>query len=334
MVFPKLTDRLNTLIFSTYRHLYYLTFLSPAIYGVLEKENLVDQSPEFSNRGIPAEFGTPDNLDLALDLHTLIVDGSYFVGLRATKLYRDLVRKRVTEKEYSTKVQVTEAYLSVLVIDKNVDLLNNNIKNLSTLHQETKAIYENGFAEKLDVDRLELSLLNLQAEQENLTRLSDISKYALKFAMGFPIEEEIILTESFDELKDINLIEKLDDRPEMNFSKRPESATFKTAIDLQDLNIKRYKFGYLPSLSGFASYGLQLQRSDLFDSNDNDWFKTSLVGLQLNVPIFDGLEKKYNIQRAKVSKEQIILQQQMFEDGIKMQYNAAWLQICQCQEKS
>ena len=302
-------------------------FLSPAIYGVLFEEELLEERPLETGPGLPTQFGTKDNLDAGIEMNTLLLDGSYFIGLRAQKMYRELVAKQVKAKTHGIKSDVIKKYLSVVIIDENIERLKDNINNLTALRNETNEIYKSGFAEKLDVDRLELSLHNLQSEKESLQRLSEISRYALKFTMGFPLEKEIELLDHFNVLKDELMMEKIDELPIVDYHLRPEYDALNTSVEIQDLNIKRLKISYLPSLVGFAGIKWSLQRQDLFDSNDNDWFRSSFAGAGLQVPIFDGFERKAQIQRAKVQKEKTLVQKSIFEESMQLEVNSYYLSL-------
>ena len=308
-------------------------FISPSVYNVLFDEGLLERRDLETAGGIPAQFGTENIVDVGVDLQTLILDGSYFVGLRAQHLYRDLVAKRYDEVVYNARESISLAYLTVLNIGENQELLDRNISNLEKLYNETQAIYENGFAEKLDADRLRLSLQNLKSERQNLERLKDVAVFALKYNMGYPVDDEIVLTDKFDDHVGQALVEDLSQFEDISFEDRVEYASLETAVELQDLNVKRLKMGYLPSLSGFASYGAQLQRNDLFDGNENEWFKTSLVGVNLNVPIFDGLQRHAQIQRAKISRENTLLQKSLFEQTVMLQVNSTYLDYINAREK-
>ncbi|MDX1685826.1 MAG: TolC family protein [Saprospiraceae bacterium] len=308
-------------------------FISPAVYGVLFNEGLLEKRELDIAGGIPAQFGTENILDASVDLETLILDGSYFVGLRAQKLYRKLVAEQFIASKYSIKEKISMAYLSVLNIEENIKLLEDNIANLEKLYSETNEIYEAGFAEKLDADRLRLSLQNLKTEKENIERVHEVALLVLKQSMGYPMSDTIILKESFDELVNEAKLEDLDIEAFDYLENRPEYTSLKTATELQDMNVKRLKVSYLPTLTGFASYGGQLQRNDLFDSNENDWFKASLVGLRLNVPIFDGFERRAKIQRAKISREQTQLRKSLFERSVELQVNSAYLEYINAKDK-
>jgi outer membrane protein TolC len=308
-------------------------FISPSVYNVLFDEDILERRDLEINRGLPAQFGVPHTLDLGVELQTLILDGSYVVGLRAQRLYRELVQHEHATVLYDTKKKVTEAYLTVLNLDNNVSLLEDNISNLQKLYDETKAIYESGFAEKLDVDRLNLSLRNLIAERDNLKRLSEVAQLALKFNMGYPLENDITLTDNFQVLADQAAVEGYSAFPEFSLSDRPEYSTLETAVELQNTNVKRLKFGYLPTLSGFINYGQTLQRQDLFDSNDNGWFPRSIVGVNLAVPIFDGLDRNAKIQRAKISRDNTLIQKSLFEQSTALEVNSNYISYLNAKEK-
>ncbi|WBM76294.1 TolC family protein [Saprospira grandis] len=99
---------------------------------------------------------------------------------------------------------------------------------------------------------------------------------------------------------------------EASASKRPELEVLRLNRDLMDLNMKRYKAGYLPNLSGFLAHQYQLQRNNLFDSDEGKFNPITVIGLQLNVPIFDGFKKDANIQMAKIDATKVDIQIKQF----------------------
>jgi outer membrane protein len=141
--------------------------------------------------------------------------------------------------------------------------------------------------------------------------------------MSFPTEKQLVLTEKMDEVLNKSYLEIMDPSIRLNIQHRPEYEVISQSLKLTEINIKRHKVSYLPSLFGFASYQQSLQRNKLFDKNDNNWFPTSLVGLQLNIPIFDGLDKKAKISRAKVLHEKTHMQYKAFEYGAQLEFQNA-----------
>ncbi|MBK9223114.1 MAG: TolC family protein [Saprospiraceae bacterium] len=320
---PKLSGSLSYNYFIKLPTSIFPNFITPAVYDVLFDENLLPRRDVAIGAGVPVQFGTKNNLTAGLELSTLLFDGSFFVGLKAQRLYRDLILKQINQSESELKYQVTKAYLAALAIAENQKLVQKNISNLENVKNELSQIYTAGLIEKLDVDRVELSLQNLITENEKLERIAIISMNVLKFQMNYPLSEALSLSENLDAFLTRSYLEIMDPSFKLNIEERPEYPVIMQGIRLAEINIKRYKVAYLPSLYGFASYQQSLQRTKLFDSNDNNWFPTSTVGLNLNVPIFDGFDKKAKISRAKTLLNKSNLQYKQFESAVHLEFENA-----------
>ncbi|MBK6860187.1 MAG: TolC family protein [Saprospiraceae bacterium] len=323
---PKLSGSVSYNYFLKLPTSIFPNFISPAIYDVLFDENLLPRRDIDAGPGVPVQFGTKNNLTAGLEFSTLLFDGSFFVGLKAQRLYKDLIVKQINQTESEVKYNVTKAYLGALAIQENLKILTKNISNLQKVNSDLNEIYKSGLIEKLDVDRTELSLQNLNTEKEKLQRLANITINVLKFQINFPYEQELTLSETLNDLLNTSYLEIMDPSIQLNYNARPEYPVILQGLQLAEINIKRYKTAYLPSLYGFASIQESLQRNKLFDSKDNDWFPTSLVGLNLSVPIFDGFDKKGKIIRAKMLLDKTKLQQKEFESGAQLEFENARIQ--------
>ena len=135
-----------------------------------------------------------------LEVNTLLFDASYFTAIRAAKRFKDFTIKEFEQIQVDIANSVTAAYLPNLVLRESEKILQLNIDNLNKLYNETSILYKEGFVEKLDVDRLELSLSNLKAELSNLEQQQIQVEEVLKFQMGLPVGVEIELTDSIDDL--------------------------------------------------------------------------------------------------------------------------------------
>ncbi len=282
--------------------------------------------PDFNDPTGPpvaAQFGTDNRVDAGLYLNTMLFDFSWVQGLRAQKMFRELVVRELDVTEYQTRSTITRAYMAVLIMERTNELIDNNISNIEKLHRETEALYETGFAEKLDVDRLVFSLSNLNVEKERALRAIDMSENLLKFQMGFPVIEEIELTDNFDIVADQLSVESVDLTAGIDYLARPEYRALTLLEDLNEINIKVIKAGYMPSFTGHASYAQSLQRDELFDANSSPWFASSVVGVSMNLPIFDGLERRAKIQRAEINSEKASIRRVDFENAMEMEVRNA-----------
>jgi outer membrane protein len=160
---------------------------------------------EFSNppssTPIPVKFGTKYNSTAGIELSQLLFDGSYIVGLQAAKTYKELSVRNSKRTKIETVVAVTKAYYGVLVNGEQLALIDANLTQLNKSLNDTEAMFNNGFVEKIDVDRLQVLKNNLETEKENVIRLLQMNVDMLKFQMGMPVQASLSLTDKINDVR-------------------------------------------------------------------------------------------------------------------------------------
>lgn len=263
---------------------------------ILLLENIVPPGEEVDQQ---AAFFLRNNFTAAASLETMIFDASFFIGLEAARESRNYYQLLLQDQRRQVRNQVTDSYLPVLLVDANLKQLTKNIQNLEKLLAETRAIYREGFVEQLDVDRLQLSLANLETEQDNLERQRDNALRALKFSMNFPIEDTLYIVGQLDSM-DLTVEPSLL-VGSIDYSGRPELAAVDQAIKLNELNVKLNRNGFLPTVNANASYQYQYQGDNF---RDGFWAPAALVGFTIQVPIFDGFSRKARTERARLDVQE------------------------------
>ncbi|MCB0548879.1 MAG: TolC family protein [Phaeodactylibacter sp.] len=263
-------------------------------------------------------FFLKNNFTAGLNLDAMVFDASWFVALQASREFRNYTQIEFATQKREVENAVTEAYLPVLLIQENIELLDKNISNLEKLFFETKELYRAGFSEQLDIDRLELSLSNLQVERENLVRQKQLAMENLKFHMGYPLEEPLAIADDLNQMLTDAGADALTANIDLN--RRPEYKLLDQAVTMNELNIKLNRAGYLPSMRAFGTYQQQYQGDDL---KNGFWAPSAFVGLSLNVPIFDGLDKKARVQRARLDLERARNQKEDLKRAITLEVKNA-----------
>lgn len=269
------------------------------------------------------------NANYALSVNQLLFNGSYLVGLKASKTFKELSEKNYNRTKIATTVAVTKAYYQVLVSNEQLSLLDANIKQLSQQLRETTELNKQGFVEKIDLDRLRVVFNNLNTTRENTERLLVLSIQLLKFQMGMPVTENLTVK---DKIEDVNLdITSTIVVDTTAYKNRVEYSLLETQSRLNALDLQRIKSQALPTLAAFGSAGNAYQSaafSNLFDMN----LPSVFVGLQLNVPIFSGFQRTNQVKQARIAlqktnnilniaKNGFLLQQEQariaYQNGIK-----------------
>ena len=265
------------------------------------------------------QFGQAYDGRVDLFVNQMIFNGSYFVGLSAAKELVKLSEKMTKRNVIDIHESVSKAYYTTLNTKSRVDLVNSNIDRLDALLKQTKSLYENGFVEKLDLDRIQVSFNNLKSEKIKADRLYDLSLAVLKFQIGISVDKKIELIEEFNEELVTAFTFDLD---EFDYSKRIEYSILQTDKNLKFYELKNNRSQYLPQVYANYNYGYNTSasQSNIFFESDR-WKKFGTFGLQVIVPIFDGFLKRSRINQSKFKIEQVENQMLFLERSINLQIN-------------
>jgi outer membrane protein TolC len=300
--FPQINGSVNTIHYFNVPVQSIPNFIAPATYSVLQKEGVKNGTgntitmPNGGNFGnLPLQFGTPWTSSAGLDFSQLLFDGQVFVGLQARSAAMELSKKYSEVTAEQIKANIYKVYYQLVVGKSQLASLEANIERFKKLLHDTKEIYKNGFAEKLDVDKLVVQLNNLTTEREKVINQLYVGNAGLKFLINMPQKEELVLTDSLteSELKS-NIMEE-----SINYADRKEIQLLTLASKMNSYNVKRYNLSRIPTVAAFGSYSKNAQRNAFNFFDKGDWFTTSLIGLKVAVPIFDGFARRSKIAGAK-----------------------------------
>jgi outer membrane protein TolC len=290
-------------------------FISPAVYGVLEREGLLVDPVIPEPQTFPAAFGTPYSGQAGFNVRQLIFNGSFFIGLKAAQTVKELSEKKEKQTQVEIVQGVSNAFYLVLIAQENLEFLATNFGAIDTLLNETQIMFDNGFAERIDVSRIKIQHNNLRSSLQNSTELLITSINLLKFQMGMPLDQEIMLSGDLESVQ----LDELANVDDVAYSNRPDYEVLMTNKKLADLNIMNFKSMYFPNI--YANYNLGWNAGtntfgDLTQFNGDTWFRYSNIGVTMAIPIFDGFYKRSMIQRGKVQRLQVEAGMEQLENNI------------------
>tara|TARA_B100001175_G_scaffold147985_1_gene125570 strand:+ start:249 stop:1583 length:1335 start_codon:yes stop_codon:yes gene_type:complete len=270
-------------------------------------------------------FGQKYDGIMDLGISQMIFNGSYFVGLAASKALIELSEKQSFRAKNDLIESVKKAYYVVLNTKERLILVNSNLERIKSLLNDTEILYKNGFVEKLDVDRIKVSYNNLNAEKIKADRLYDLSLSVLKFQIGYPVNDKLSVKGS---IEDVTLSVNDYDIQSFEYSDRIEHSILNTNKRLKSYDLKNNRSQFLPQIYANLNYGYNTSSSeyDLF-FNSNRWKNYGTVGLQIIVPIFDGFNKRSKINRSKIVVQQVENQIKFLERSIDLQINQNFIEL-------
>ena len=270
-----------------------------------------------ANLVMPLAFGVQYSSNASVTATQLIFDGSYLVGLQAAKVYKELYEKSIVQSKVELAEKVSKAYYAVLVTEERFALVQKNKTLIGKLYEDTKAMKEAGFADNVSLQRIEVSKNNLDVEISKLESLVAISYALLKFQMGMPQQESIVLSGKLD-----TVIEEMVAIGDLNsgVENRIEFKMLGVQKQLMELDIKNYKSRALPSLGAFGTMGASIGSLEFGDMlKFNDWRNYSMIGLSLEVPVFSSMQRKHRIAQAKISSEKVSNNLEQLEQSIELE---------------
>jgi outer membrane protein len=280
------------------------------------KTKLADWYPQLN---LNANFQDNFQLTTAYFSGNYVVSGTNYisgVGVSASQniFNRDLllasktatdVRKNIRQITDSNRIsiasEVSKAFYSVLLTQKQTDVLDEDIVRLNRSLKDAYNQYQGGIVDKTDYKRATISLNNAKAQRKQMQDQLTANYYFLKQLMGYPDSANLEL--QYDSTK-LEANAYIDTLQQINYDNRIEYKLLQTQKRLQEFNLKYYKWGFLPTVSAFGTYNLNYLTNQ-FSKLYNESFPNSYVGLQLAFPIFQGFKRVHQVKSAQLQINRI-----------------------------
>jgi len=268
-------------------------------------------------------FGTEQNMIGTFKVEQLIFDGSYLVGLEASKVYLSISQNLFEKSNLETRKIITNLYSNVLLAQYNIVLLEKNIASLKDNLNEIHQLFRNGFEEEESVEQIQLTLAQTNSRLKYAKNLLKIEQDMLKFVIGYPLEAYLKLT---DDLEDIF-------SEELYFETLPSVENIENNIDIriadnnvkaESLLLKLEKSKALPKVNAFVNRTFTGNSNEFtFTDSDQKWYGSTLLGLNVKIPIFSSLGRNASTQKAKISLDQAKTQLEETQSKVRIEVDAA-----------
>ncbi len=269
------------------------------------------------------QFGLEYNITGNITASQLLFDGTYFVGLRAAKTALELTANAKSKTAAEVRTAVSEAYCNTLVAEANERILEDNLEAVNDLLTETEALYENGLIEEQDVDQLKLNRNQIKNSLENTRRFTEISRKSLNFLMGIPIETQVELTDGIEDLVRLNNNAAYLQRDHI-LERHPDIRIARTNVVVQELTVQGARAAYYPRLSLFVNHQQNAQRAAFnFTEAGQPWFPATILGVNMDIPIFSGFQRKNSVQRSQIELEKSQVNLTRAEESLRLEQNTA-----------
>jgi len=272
---------------------------------------------------IPVIFSQPHTASATATLTQQIFDGSYIVGVQATKAFLSYSANTKEKTQQEVRKAVVEAYGNVLLAEESTAILERNKATLEKNLFETTAIFENGLGDEESVEQLQITLSSIENQLKNAIRLKGITLSMLNLVLGIPLDTPTQLAESLDDLA----VAQIDTSILENKLILENNVDYKLVTNVNEQRYFEWKLARsraLPTLNAFINYGTTAFSEEFnFLDNDQQWFDSSILGFDLSIPIFSSLKRSASTQRAKIALEKAKTQLQEAEEKIRLELQNA-----------
>ena len=268
-------------------------------------------------------FGTKQNLTGTVTLNQLLFDGSYLIGLQAAETYLKISSLSKDKTNQTVREAVINAYGQVLISQENIRILENNQALLQKNLDETKIIFQNGMTEEQDVEQQQITLSNIENELNKAIRLESIAEQMFNLSLGIPIDSEVQFVDNIENIglksSDLALLSQ-----DFDLKNHIDYKIADNVVTTNELMVKYEKSRALPTLNAFLNYSVFANNdNNIFFENNGEWFDSSLLGVNLKIPIFSSLGRSARTQQAKIELMQAQITLDETSQKLKLQVDTA-----------
>jgi len=233
---------------------------------------------------------------LGLQASQVIYNNDVLQAAKAAKYSRQYYKENILSSQINVVSDVSKAFFDVLLSQKQLDILNEDITRLQRSLKDAYNRYQAGVSDKIDYKQATISLNNSIASRKQTAEAIKSKLAYLKQIMGISAGHNLVL--SYDSTR-YEQEANIDTNQQLDVNNRIEYRLLKTQRNLQVVNVNYYKYGFLPSLSAVGSYNW-IYLSDKFSNLYNTSYPSAYAGLSLALPIFQGGKRLQNLSKARL----------------------------------
>ncbi|MEM9830422.1 MAG: TolC family protein [Bacteroidota bacterium] len=267
---------------------------------------------------LPLAFGLPHQTNLTVQLQQVLYNPQLPIGIKAAQTGRDMADLQLRQTKEQTVQYVSSAYYNAQSLAQQIKSLKQNQASLDRLIEITKLLRQNDLAKGTDVERLQLNQASLANRVANLEVAYEQLLNTLKLLTHTPMEKPFAIDTAINR-SEVTMLTVADSMG------RTDIALAHKQLEVQKLEERQIVSGYLPSLYATGVYG-QTGFGEL-DQDYYEMFPISYVGVQMNLPIFDGLQKRSKRIQNRIQQSQTETQIEFLEQQVETEIANAYASL-------
>ncbi len=253
---------------------------------------------------------------LGLQASQVIYNNDVLQAAKAAKYSRQYYKQNTYSSQINVVSDVSKAFFDVLLSEKQLDILNQDIVRLQRSLKDALNRYQAGVTDKTDYKQATILLNNSLSSRKQTAEAVKSKTAYLKQIMGISANHNLVL--SYDSTR-YEQEASIDTNQRLDINNRIEYRLLQSQKELLNVNVNYYKWGFLPSVSAVGVYNLNYL-SNKVSTLYNNAFPNSYAGVTLALPIFTGTKRLQNLSKARLQVDRANLDIVNSENTINTEY--------------
>jgi len=253
---------------------------------------------------------------LGLQASQVIYNNDVLQAAHAAKYSRQYYQENILSSQINVVADVSKAFFDVLLSQRQLDILNEDIARLQRSLKDAYNRYQAGVSDKTDYKQATISLNNSLSTRKQTAEAINSKLAYLKQIMGIGSSHNLMLT--YDSTR-FEQEASIDTNQQLDVNNRIEYRLLQTRKNLDNINVSYYKYGFLPSISAIGAYNLLYLNNNFSDLYSRS-FPNSYAGLSLSLPIFQGTKRLQNLSKARLQVDRADLDIENSANTINTEY--------------
>lgn len=269
-----------------------------------------------TNFGYEVSFGEgmikmKDQSNAGVSVSQLLFSGQWILGIQTSKIAQKISAQQVDITELDIKETVYNSYYTILVSERLMGIVKQNLENMNQILEHTDNMYKAGTAEITDVDQIRITVGQLKNSLLSMQRTVDVNYNLLRLQLGLQAGTPITLTDQLDGFMEVGNFLKLAVQ-QFDINQNSQYQLMQTQEELQKKMVGLKKWAYAPDISASYSYQYQIKKGGFMNIPHS-------ATITMNIPLFSGLQRKAQLDQEKITLEQTVLNKSLLEDQLNLQ---------------
>lgn len=253
-----------------------------------------------------------DQSNVGVSVSQLLFSGQWILGIKTSKIAKRIAAQQVDVTEQDIRETVYNSYFTVLVSERLMAIVKQNLDNMSAIQMHTENRFKAGTAEITDVDQIRVTVGQLKNSLLAMQRTVDVNYNLLRLQLGLQAGTPIVLTDSLESFLQEDVFLQLANR-KFDINDNLQYELMLTQVELQEKMVGLKKWAYAPTISANYSFRHKILKPEL------DMSPKNTAGITMSIPLFSGLQRKAQLDQEKITLEQTMLNKSLLEDQLNLQ---------------